>query len=106
MGLWAAFGWGRFITKDTKGHEGHDGAGGPVREAQEVGWRARAREGRLVPPRLSSSSGERSETGGPSGAEGDLFRQADLSSELPTGSRSRAPLGPPVCAAKPRLAGG
>jgi len=24
---------------------------------------------------LSSSSGERSETGGPSGAEGDLFRQ-------------------------------
>ena len=29
---------------------------------------------------LSSSSGERSETGGPSGAEGDLFRQAVVKS--------------------------
>jgi hypothetical protein len=32
---------------------------------------------------LSSSSGERSETGGPSGAEGDLFRQAVGSSSTP-----------------------
>ena len=31
-------------------------------------------------PFLSSSSGERSETGGPSGAGGDLFRQAVVNS--------------------------
>ncbi len=32
---------------------------------------------------LSSSSGERSETGGPGGAEGDLFSQAELSGGAP-----------------------
>lgn len=55
---------------------------------------------------LSSFRAKRSEDPEPSGAEGDLFTQECRLSASATGSRSRAPLGPPVCAAKTRLAGG
>jgi hypothetical protein len=40
------------------------------------------------------------------GAEGDASAALISNAESATGSRSRAPLGPPVCAAKTRLAGG
>jgi hypothetical protein len=48
----------------------------------------------MMSPFLSSLPGL---TGQPSGAEGDLFRQAVSA----TGSRSRAPLGPPVSLRSP-----
>ena len=48
---------------------------------------------RVKAPLLSSSSGERSKTGGPSGAEGDLFSRKGWTDVSATGSRSRAPLG-------------
>ena len=46
------------------------------------------------PPSLSSSSGPRSGTGGPGGAEGDLFTHDVSPARVRKASRSRAPLGP------------
>ena len=48
---------------------------------------------RVKAPLLSSSSSERSETGGPSGAEGERSSRTDWTDVSATGSRSRAPLG-------------
>jgi hypothetical protein len=41
------------------------------------------------------------QTGGPSGAEGDLFTERRSTIVCATGSRSRAPLGPPVSLRSP-----
>ena len=73
---------------------------------QRAVWRAGWGQGGIR-TRLSSSSGPRSGTGGPSGArEREPVADQVFPQRAAGGFRLTAPLGPPVCAAKTRLAGG